>query len=63
MGPALHHRGNAINFAVGRARARPGAEAFPRLDLSSQVDLFLGQTGGQAQERALYILWNGAAGP
>ena len=24
-GPALRHRGNATNFAVGRARARPGS--------------------------------------
>jgi phospholipase/lecithinase/hemolysin len=59
-GPALRHPGNATNFAVGRARARPGAEAFPHFDLSTQVGTFLGQTGGQAQEGALYVLWIGA---
>ena len=59
-GPALRRPGSATNFAVGRARARPGAAAFPHFDLSTQVGMFLGQTGGQAPESALYVLWIGA---
>ncbi len=59
-GPALRQPGNATNFAIGRARARAGAAAFPHFDLSTQVGMFLGQAGGQAPESALYVLWIGA---
>ena len=58
-GPALRHPGNATNFAVGRARARERAAAFPHFDLSTQVGLFLGQTGNRAPEDALYVIWIG----
>ena len=58
-GPALRHLGSS-NFAVGRARARAGAENFPYYDLSTQVGLFLGQTGNRAQPEALYVIWIGA---
>jgi len=58
-GPALRHLGGS-NFAVGRARARAGAANFPYYDLSTQVGLFLGQTGNRAQPEALYVIWIGA---
>jgi phospholipase/lecithinase/hemolysin len=59
-GPALRHPGSATNYAVGRARARAGAAAFPHFDLSTQVGLFLGETGGRAPDDALYVVWIGA---
>lgn len=59
-GPALRRAGSASNYAIGRARARSGAAAFPHFDLSTQVGMFLGQTGGRAPEDALYVLWIGA---
>ncbi len=59
-GPALRRPGSATNFAVGRARARPNAPSFPYYDLSTQVGIFLGQTGNQAPEDALYVIWIGS---
>jgi phospholipase/lecithinase/hemolysin len=57
--PALRAPGSATNFAVGRARARAGAAAFPHFDLSTQVGLFLSRTGNRAPEDALYVIWIG----
>jgi len=48
------------NYAMGRARARPGAPAFPDFDLSTQVRLYLGNTGGSASAYAIYVIWIGA---
>jgi outer membrane lipase/esterase len=58
-GPALRGQG-ASNYAVGRARARPGAEGFPYYDLSTQVSLFLSRNGNRAPPDALYVIWIGA---
>ena len=58
-GPALRNDGDATNYAVGRARARAGAAAFPHFNLSTQVGLFLSGTGNRAPEDALYVIWIG----
>jgi phospholipase/lecithinase/hemolysin len=58
-GPAMAHKGGS-NFAVGRARARAGAPSFPYYDLSTQVGLFLDQSGNRAPADALYVIWIGA---
>jgi phospholipase/lecithinase/hemolysin len=59
-GPAMREPGDASNYAVGRARARPGAPVFPYYDLSTQVGLYLAQTGNHASGEALYVIWIGA---
>jgi phospholipase/lecithinase/hemolysin len=58
--PALRAPGVFTNYAVGRARARTGAAAFPHFDLSTQVQTFLADTGGAARVDALYVIWIGA---
>jgi phospholipase/lecithinase/hemolysin len=58
-GPALASPGTARNYAVGRARARAGAPAFPYYDLSAQVSLFATDTQGQAPADAVYVIWIG----
>ncbi len=58
--PALARPGVYTNYAMGRARARPNAPAFPAFDLSTQVGLFLNDFGGQAPEHATYVIWIGA---
>ena len=58
--PALERPGVYTNYAMGRARARPNAPAFPAFDLSTQVGLFLNDFGGQAPEHATYVIWIGA---
>lgn len=59
VSPAMLHKGGT-NFAVGRARARPGAAAFPYYDLTTQVGLFFGQSGNRAPGDAVYVIWIGA---
>lgn len=59
-GPALGPSGHQSNYAVGRARARAGAAAFPEHDLATQVATFLGDNGGSAPADALYVVWIGA---
>lgn len=58
--PALARPGVNTNYAVGRARARPGAAEFPDFDLSTQVRLFLNDAHGKAPPRATYVVWIGA---
>src|SRR5215472_7687709 len=58
--PALRAPGVFTNYAVGRARARPGAPVFPDYDLGTQVGHFLADFGGQAPDDALYVVWIGA---
>jgi phospholipase/lecithinase/hemolysin len=58
--PALRAPGVFTNYAVGRARARAGAAAFPYFDLSTQVQQFLSDFRGHAPSSALYVLWIGA---
>ena len=58
--PALRAPGVFTNYAVGRARARAAAPAFPSFDLSSQVQQFLSDFRGQAPSDALYVMWIGA---
>jgi phospholipase/lecithinase/hemolysin len=57
--PALREPGVFTNYAVGRARARAGAEAFPDFDLSTQVRQFLTDFRGHAPADALYVIWIG----
>lgn len=58
--PALRVPGVFTNYAVGRARARPDAPAFPFYDLGTQVNLFLSDSGGHASPDRLYAVWIGA---
>jgi phospholipase/lecithinase/hemolysin len=58
--PALERPGEFTNYAVGRARARANAPAFPAYDLSSQVGLFLTDFRGHARADAIYVIWIGA---
>lgn len=58
--PALRTPGVFTNYAVGRARARAGARAFPLYDLSTQVGLFLADFAGNASSDNLYVVWIGA---
>ncbi|HVN47166.1 MAG TPA: SGNH/GDSL hydrolase family protein [Steroidobacteraceae bacterium] len=58
--PALRQPGVFTNYAVGRARARPGAPVFPDFDLGTQVGAFLTDFGGQAPAKRTYVIWIGA---
>ncbi len=54
-GPALAKPPISSNYAVGAARARPGA----LYDLTTQVGLFLGNANGSASDDALYVIFVG----
>jgi len=58
--PALREPGVFTNYAVGRARARPGAPVFPDFDLGTQVGAFLTDFGGHATANRTYVIWIGA---
>jgi outer membrane lipase/esterase len=58
--PALREPGVFTNYAVGRARARPGAPVFPDFDLGTQVRAFLTDFKGQAPGSRTYVIWIGA---
>jgi len=58
--PALREPGVFTNYAVGRARARPGAPVFPDFDLGTQVGAFLTDSGGHAAANRTYVIWIGA---
>jgi outer membrane lipase/esterase len=58
--PALREPGVFTNYAVGRARARPGAPVFPDFDLGTQVGAFLTDFRGQAPANRTYVIWIGA---
>ena len=58
--PALREPGVFTNYAVGRARARPGAPVFPDFDLGTQVTAFLSDFGGHAAANRTYVIWIGA---
>ena len=58
--PALREPGVFTNYAVGRARARPGAAVFPDFDLGTQVSAFLSDFGGQAAANRTYVIWIGS---
>ena len=55
---ALLNPGQFTNYAVGGARARPGASP-TRYDLTAEVSLFLTNFGGQACPNATYVFWIG----
>src|SRR5260370_14349626 len=61
--PALREPGIFTNYAVGRARARPGAPVFPDFDLGTQVAAFLSDFGGHAPAERTYLIWIGAHHP
>jgi phospholipase/lecithinase/hemolysin len=56
--PALANPGLFTNYAVGGARARPGASPTP-YDLISEVGQFLTDFGGRACANATYVIWIG----
>jgi phospholipase/lecithinase/hemolysin len=56
--PALLGPGVFTNYAVGGARARPGASPTP-YDLTTEVTLFLSNFSGRACPDATYVLWIG----
>lgn len=65
--PALERPGFLTNYAFARARARPRVvlPGFPPppvtfFDLTTQVDQFLADFGGQAPSDALYVIWIGS---
>ena len=58
--PALREPGVFTNYAVGRARARPGAPVFPDFDLGTQVGAFLSDFGSQAPANRTYVIWIGS---
>jgi len=58
--PALRVPGTFTNYAVGRARERPGAPVFPDFDLSTQVGAFLTDFGGHAPADRTYVIWIGS---
>src|SRR5262245_37322543 len=58
--PALLAPHVFTNYAVGRARARPGAPVFSDFDLATQVQRFLADAGGHAPAGATYALWIGS---
>ena len=58
--PSLRAPGLFTDYAVGRARARAGAAEFPNFDLSSQVNQFLADFGGQVPSNSLVVIWIGA---
>jgi phospholipase/lecithinase/hemolysin len=57
--PALRAPGVFTNYAVGRARSRPGAPEFSAFDLSTQVTLYLSNFG-RASSTDLFVIWIGA---
>ncbi len=56
--PALANRGQFTNYAVGGARARPGASPTP-YDLTTQVAQYLTDFGGRACPGAVHVIWIG----
>jgi phospholipase/lecithinase/hemolysin len=58
--PSLREPGAFTNYAVGRARARPGAPVFPDFDLGTQVGAFLTEFGGRAPANRTYVIWIGS---
>lgn len=58
--PAVVRPGRFTNYAFGRARARAGAPVFSSFDLTTQVNLFLSDFGGNAPSDATYIVFIGA---
>ena len=58
--PALLAGGEFTNYAVGRARARPGAPVFADFDLATQTGRFRGDFHGVAPPEATYAIWIGA---
>jgi len=58
--PVSGEPGVFTNYAVGRARARPGAPVFADFDLGTQVGAFLTDFGGRAPSNRTYVIWIGA---
>jgi phospholipase/lecithinase/hemolysin len=58
--PALLAGGEFTNYAVGQARARPGAPVFPDFDLATQTARFRGDFHGVAPPEATYAIWIGS---
>jgi len=58
--PAMLAPGVFTNYAFGRSRARWGAPAFSQFNLSTQVNLFYADFGGDAPTDAIYVMWIGS---
>ncbi len=59
--PSLRAPGGVFtNYAVGDARTRAGAPAFPYFDLTTQVSRFLNDFHGRVQADTLVVIWMGA---
>jgi phospholipase/lecithinase/hemolysin len=58
--PSLLAGGVFTNYAVGRARARPGAPDFPYFDLATQTGRFRSDFPVGAPPEATYAIWIGA---
>lgn len=59
--PSLRAAGGVFtNYAVGDARTRAGAPAFPFFDLTTQVSRFLSDFHGQVPANTLVVIWMGA---
>jgi outer membrane lipase/esterase len=58
--PAFAKPGVYTNYAVGRARARPGAPEFAYYDLGTQVAAFLNDFHGVASANSTYVVWIGS---
>jgi phospholipase/lecithinase/hemolysin len=59
--PFLQSRnGDFTNYAMGDARSRSGAPAFPDFSLTQQVDIFLDEFDGQVPANTLVVIWIGS---
>ena len=59
--PFLQARnGDFTNYAVGEARSRSNAPAFPDFSLTAQVDIFLSEFNGVVPANTLVAIWIGS---
>jgi phospholipase/lecithinase/hemolysin len=59
--PSLQSRvGDFTDYAMGDARSRSGAPAFPSFSLTQQVDIFLGEFDGNVPANTLVVIWIGS---
>jgi phospholipase/lecithinase/hemolysin len=59
--PFLQSRnGDFTNYAMGDARSRSGAPAFPDFNLTQLVDIFLDEFHGQVPANTLVVIWIGS---
>jgi phospholipase/lecithinase/hemolysin len=59
--PFLQSRnGDFTNYAMGEARSRSNAPAFPDFSLTQQVEIFLGEFNGVVPQNTLVVIWIGS---